>query len=97
MVVEHPGNFPGCFLSRMPDFRRAMPGPSFPDSSELLSAWVSFGISAMEGHCEVPQRYKMGDFRLGLWVAVQRRNHGKMPFERQQRLDDIGFVWRVSA
>jgi hypothetical protein len=51
----------------------------------------------MEGHCEVPQRYKMGDFRLGLWVAVQRRNHGKMPFERQQRLDDIGFVWRVSA
>ena len=29
---------------------------------------------------------------LGQWVGVQRTNKDKMPTERRQRLDKIGFV-----
>ena len=50
-------------------------------------------FKAREGHCKVPQGYREGaSFRLGQWVAVQRRNT-KMSNERRQRLDKIGFVW----
>jgi hypothetical protein len=46
-----------------------------------------------EGHCRVPQSYKENGFRLGQWVAVQRRSMETMPALHRQRLDAIGFVW----
>jgi hypothetical protein len=44
-----------------------------------------------EGHCKVKQKYKEGDFPLGLWVKYQRRY--KHTPERRQQLDEIGFDW----
>ena len=46
-----------------------------------------------EGHCCVPQRYEERDFRLGLWVGVQRKNILTLSEERRQRLDKLGFVF----
>ena len=46
-----------------------------------------------EGHCRVPQNHHEQDFRLGQWVAVQRKKKDTMSPERCQRLDAIGFVW----
>ena len=46
-----------------------------------------------EGHCRVPQRFKLGGFNLGDWVSKQRTNQDSLSPERKQRLDDIGFIW----
>lgn len=37
------------------------------------------------------------DFKLGSWVANQRGayNNNQLTPDRIQRLDDLGFVWRV--
>ena len=48
-----------------------------------------------EGHCCVPTYYHKGDFKLGWWVATQRRNKKEMSAERRKRLNTIGFVWSV--
>jgi hypothetical protein len=48
-----------------------------------------------DGHCRVPAKYKEGDYRLGRWVHVQRANQAKLPAERRQRLDELGFFWRL--
>lgn len=46
------------------------------------------------GHCQVPHS-KTGDQILGKWVQRQRYHHRKNTLlpERQQRLEEIGFVW----
>jgi Helicase associated domain len=50
-------------------------------------------FSAREGHC-CPSPYHVEDtFRLGLWVANQRRRKSLLPLERERRLDAIGFIW----
>jgi hypothetical protein len=48
------------------------------------------------GHCLVPKGYEE-DVALGLWVGTQRGSHAqnKMRSDRQELLDEIGFVWRV--
>jgi hypothetical protein len=48
-----------------------------------------------EGHCKVPQRFKLDGFNLGTWVSTQRTAKDSLPPARMQRLDDIGFVWDV--
>ncbi len=48
-----------------------------------------------EGHCRVLKRFKEGDFPLGQWVSVQRRNQTNLKAERVQKLDEIGFVWNA--
>lgn len=48
-----------------------------------------------EGHCRVAKEHDENGFKLGNWVSVQRRARTKMPQERRQRLDAIGFVWSV--
>ncbi|MDB4122492.1 helicase associated domain-containing protein [Octadecabacter sp.] len=47
----------------------------------------------LEGHCRVPQSYKLDGFKLGGWVATHRGAQDSMSPERKQRLDAIGFVW----
>jgi hypothetical protein len=60
---------------------------------EGFSALSSF--KAREGHCKVPQKQVEGGFRLGGWVSIQRGSKDTMSAERKQRLDALGFVWRV--
>ncbi|MCL7405314.1 Helicase associated domain protein [Paradonghicola geojensis] len=45
------------------------------------------------GHCYIPAKYKLDEFKLGSWVSRQRANKECMPSEWKQRLDDIGFIW----
>lgn len=48
-----------------------------------------------EGHCRVPQNHREQGYRLGQWVGVQRKKKDTMSPERRQRLDTLGFVWKV--
>ncbi|NQV95448.1 MAG: Helicase associated domain protein [Sphingomonadales bacterium] len=48
------------------------------------------------GDCLVPDGFKTADgFSLRRWVSHQRSGKATIPAERRQRLEDIGFVWRV--
>ena len=62
------------------------------DSWEFL-----FGLlpdyKAVFGDCLVPKGFTNKGFNLANWVANQRRAKEKLPTERVQRLDDLGFVW----
>ena len=48
-----------------------------------------------EGDCLVPQSHKENGFNLGNWVNWQRTSAESLPRERMQRLDELGFVWKV--
>jgi superfamily II DNA or RNA helicase len=48
-----------------------------------------------EGHCRVPQKHIENGFRLGAWASNQRTNKETMSVKRRQRLNDLGFVWRI--
>jgi hypothetical protein len=48
-----------------------------------------------EGHCRIPQSHKENSFPLGRWVANQRQSKARASQERIQRLDQLGFVWKV--
>ena len=51
---------------------------------------------AEHGNVLVPRGYKTADgFRLGLWVSNQRaaKKTGKLPLDRQHRLEEVGFLW----
>jgi hypothetical protein len=49
------------------------------------------------GHCLVPvsDRDPVTHYRLGAWVNRQRTNQKTLSPERRQRLDTLGFVWKV--
>jgi len=48
-----------------------------------------------EGHCKVPQAVSEGGYPLGEWVGTQRKTKEKLSSNRVQRLDAIGFVWKL--
>lgn len=50
-------------------------------------------FKARKGHCRVSLRHIEGKFRLGRWVALQRKAKDKMPSKCRKRLNAIGFVW----
>ena len=50
-------------------------------------------FQAREGNFLVPTCHVEGTFKLGTWVSKPARDQDKMPAERMQRLDGIGFVW----
>ena len=52
-----------------------------------------FRFKKVEGHCNVPTKYKIDGFNLGTWVSTQRENQNNLSTERKQRLDDVGFIW----
>jgi hypothetical protein len=45
------------------------------------------------GHCRVPQSYEENGFQLGAWVNNQRVRRNRISIERQQKLDELGFIW----
>ena len=48
-----------------------------------------------EGHCRVPGTHREQGYRLGQWVGDQRAAQDKLSPDRRQRLDSLGFVWKV--
>ena len=58
---------------------------------EAFAALKAF--KAREGHCRVPDLYIEGTYKLGRWIATQRKIKDAMPADRRQRLNEIGFVW----
>lgn len=50
---------------------------------------------ARVGDCRVPQKHSENGFRLGIWVAVQRREKDTMAAQRRHKLDQLGFVWDI--
>ncbi|KAJ1450494.1 helicase associated domain-containing protein, partial [Pelagophyceae sp. CCMP2097] len=60
---------------------------------ELLTAY-----HVAHGHCAVPFKFAAADgTKLGKWVSAQRRAYkaGELSPERAQRLEAVGFAWRV--
>jgi len=63
-------------------------------------AWER-GVAALlkfrrrEGHCRVDGLHREGKYKLGSWVAVQRRKKNLMSPERRVRLNKIGFEWKL--
>ena len=62
---------------------------------EGFAALTTF--KAREGDCKVSISHAEGTFRLGRWVSRQRAVRDSMSTERQQRLDEIGFIWEPFA
>ena len=68
---------------------------------EVLNEQWDKGFSALqsfhqrEGHCRVPKQYREGTVPLGHWVATQRCVKARLPPERRERLDALGFEWRL--
>ena len=70
--------------------------PSLTLLQQTLDEWSrqnSWGNSDRMGNCRVPDKWIENGFRLGQWVAVQRRSRDVTPAEKLQRLDELGFVW----
>jgi hypothetical protein len=65
--------------------------PRTEDWEKGLSKLLKF--KEREGHCKVPQLYKEGDYNLGSWVSVKRRDKHKLTSEHLARLDSLGFIW----
>jgi len=70
---------------------------------DALAAWWELSFSNLlsfkekTGHCRVPARYE-ADPELGRWVSGQRQHYskGKLPTERIERLESLGFEWDPS-
>ena len=51
--------------------------------------------NSREGHCRVPQKLVVDGIRIGSWVNTQRQNKNSLTKERVQRLNSLGFIWKV--
>ena len=67
--------------------------PFESDWEEGLAALGKF--KAREGHCRVPLSDIEGKFKLGQWVGDQRERKDAMLAKRRERLNKLGFVWRL--
>jgi predicted helicase len=70
---------------------------------DAVAAWWEEGFHCLEryckerGDCLVPRVYRdpASGYQLGKWVSGQRRAKDAMPPKRRERLDALGFVWKV--
>ena len=49
-----------------------------------------------EGHCRIPDAHNEAGIKLGNWAKVQRRLKDRMPHDRLEMLEAIGFSWNPS-
>ena len=54
-------------------------------------------FKAREHHCLVPVGHRERTYKLGKWVHNQRSQRDKIPSERRQRLEALGFDWDPMA
>ena len=48
------------------------------------------------GHARVTAKHQTPDgFKLGNWVRVQRQTLNKLSEDRIERLEELGFIWRL--
>ena len=59
-------------------------------SYELLLKYLK-----REGHCRIPVSHVENGIKLGKWVSTQRLEKDRMPTERRDRLNAIGFIWKA--
>jgi superfamily II DNA or RNA helicase len=61
---------------------------------DMFNALIEF--KSVYGHCNVPQHWRENK-RLGKWVNTQRTSckRGKLPADRLQKLNEIGFAWHL--
>ena len=53
-------------------------------------------FSEDKGHVKVPDKYKdKTGFSLGKWVYRQRKNKDKLTQEKIDKLNSIGFIWKL--
>jgi len=54
-------------------------------------------IKRRTGNCNVPTKHKEGGEKIGLWLSKQRqiKKRGKLEYERQRQLDELGVVWQL--
>jgi hypothetical protein len=48
-----------------------------------------------EGHCRVSHSTVFMGTKLGFWVARQRLNFSKIPLDKVERLNALGFIWKA--
>lgn len=69
-----------------------------PDSNQKVKWDAMFDqlkeYKEKHGDCLVPQRYQENP-KLGRWVNKQRENRERLPQDRKELLESIGFVWSV--
>jgi hypothetical protein len=77
-------------------------GYTFPTPMTNQKTWEErfvelLDYKAKNGDCKVPVRYKANQ-QLATWVRTQRRNYkeGTIKGEKKDKLDKIGFIWRVT-
>ena len=87
-----------------PDRRQrleALPGWTWDPHSDQWDKGFSHleQFSERKGHCRVPNDFRTDDgYRLGVWVAVQRKANDKLDPDRRQRLEAMpGWSWEVLA
>ena len=87
---------------KMPAERRLRMEALGFDWDPFATAWED-GFAALEKfkarerHCRVPKKHLEGTYRLGLWVGTQRGQRDRMTADRRQRLEALGFEWRLNV
>jgi hypothetical protein len=73
--------------------RNAVSTEDFDESFNIMLKRVVAFVER-KGHCRNPQHYKE-DPELGHWVKNRRseKSRGTLLKEREERLNDVGFVW----
>jgi hypothetical protein len=84
-------------IGKMPPERKAkLDGMGFPWGNILYDRWNEFfgklkAFKQTHGHCSPPMKvrelYNWGEYQR------QRQRQGKLPAQRKEKLDDIGFIW----
>ncbi|MDB9702667.1 helicase associated domain-containing protein [Rhodospirillales bacterium] len=48
-----------------------------------------------KGHCLVVRGHTEDGYQLGTWVDTQRSKKESLSGDQRQRLNELGFVWKV--
>ena len=98
----------GTWVGRHRDFKASISPERIERLDALGFVWDPFaeqweeGFSKLlkfhkrEGHCLVKKGHKEDDYNLGNWVSTQRSNRDRLSPDQIERLNALGFVWKVN-